>query len=177
MPDIADSTQRFVLLLLACVACGAAHAQDLDAALRHCTTIASAPDRLACFDALARDTLNAGAAFDTVVPTTPPSIATHTTAPTAPAPAVAPLNDFGLEHRATTHPSGETLSATLAAVHRGGYGELRVTLDNGQVWEQVGTDRYQLKVGEQILIERGRFNSFFLRKQSSDRKVRFIRLK
>ncbi len=163
--------------MLACVACGPAHAEDLGPALRHCTTIASEPDRLACFDALARDTLNTGTAIDAVVPATPPPIATQTTAPAAPAPVVAPPNDFGLEHRATTHPSGEELSATLAAVQRGGYGELRVTLDNGQVWEQVGTDRYQLEVGEQIRIERGRFHSFFLRKRSSDRKVRFTRLK
>jgi hypothetical protein len=43
------------------------------------------------------------------------------------------------------------------------------------VWAQQGSERYQLDKGEQIVIERGTFNSFFLRKQSSSRKVRFTR--
>ncbi len=160
VPDIADSTKRLVLLLLACGTCIEAQAQDLQAALRTCVAIESERDRLDCFDALARGT------SDAVPVTRSPE----------PSPDVAPTNDFGIEHRASSHPSGETLSATLAVVESGGYGQLRVTLDNGQVWEQVGSDRYQLKVGDQVVIERGRFNSFFLRKQSSDKKVRFTRL-
>ncbi len=201
MPDIADSTKGLLLLVLACVACIEARAQDLAAALRTCSAIASEHDRLACFDTLARDALNPGRvapstgvtpdgpATSAPAPPSAPAAAAAPAAPTQPAPPIATqptprpepppvvsTADFGLEHRTSTHPSGETLSATLALVESGGYGQLRVTLDNGQVWEQVGTDRYQLKVGDAVVIERGRFNSFFLRKQSSDRKVRFTRL-
>jgi hypothetical protein len=202
VPDIANSTKGLVLLMLTCVACIEARAQDLGAALRTCSAIESERDRLDCFDALARDALHAGrvappsslppagpaasvpappsapaAAGAAAAPTAPPAppIATQPTPRPEPPPVVSTA-DFGLEHRTSIHPSGETLSATLALVESSGYGQLRVTLDNGQVWEQVGSDRYQLKVGDAVIIERGRFNSFFLRKQSSDRKVRFTRL-
>lgn len=177
--------------MLACVTGIEAGAQDLAAALRVCSAIESAAERLACFDALARDTHNAAPVAASPAPVVPtaapappvptvsttqtPSVATQPPPAPAPPPVVSTA-DFGIEHRTSTHPAGETLSATLAVVEDGGYGQLRVTLDNGQIWEQVGSDRYQLKVGDQVVIERGRFNSFFLRKHASDRKVRFTRL-
>ena len=200
VPDIADSTKasRAVDPRLRHVHRGPGPGSR--SCVAHVQRDRSEHDRLDCFDTLARDTLNAGrvapspgvtpAGPATSVPAAPSAPAAAPAAATAqPAPPIAAqptprpepppvvsTADFGLEHRTSTHPSGETLSATLALVESGGYGQLRVTLDNGQVWEQVGSDRYQLKVGDAVVIERGRFNSFFLRKQSSDRKVRFTRL-
>ena len=47
--------------------------------------------------------------------------------------------------------------ATLA------HGELLLTLDNGQMWQQKTADRaLRVKVGDQVTIKRGSLNSFLL---------------
>jgi hypothetical protein len=172
---------------------------DLERSLRECLAVDTAAERLACFEGLARSLPDARSlsaeptvavdssgvaeeplpANDEAAASLPvePADVTPSAQTEAPSPgSQAEQADFGREHKATVKRSGERMTATLVAVERAGYGQLRVTLDNGQVWEQVGTDRYTLASGERVVIERGTFNSFFLRRESSSRKVRFTRL-
>ena len=100
---------------------------------------------------------------------------------TAPAPEKAPeagsASDFGREHWESSRQTPDSIRASVASVERGGYGKLVVTLDNGQVWQQKGSEKFQLREGEAVVIERGALNSFFLSKADGTRRLRVSRLR
>lgn len=57
----------------------------------------------------------------------------------------------------------------------GVYQCLIITLDNGQQWRQVGSDRLRLTNNDTVVIERGMFNSFLLKKAGQNRSIRVKR--
>jgi len=77
----------------------------------------------------------------------------------APAPEPQPKDQagFGFDPRA------ENISATVTKIRKRPYGELRIWLDNGQVWEQDHLDRrFKLRVGEIITVKKGAFSGYRL---------------
>jgi len=171
-------------LIVAATFAYSAHAApgQLEASLLRCMSIAGQSERLACFESVTRGlggelpgapAVEPAAGVRIPVPVAAPPDPVAPAAVEAPAAATA---DFGQEHKPSERHLLESMTARVESVKRSGYGQLRVALDNGQVWGQVGTERYQLQVDDTVVIERASFNSFFLRKQGSTRKVRFTRL-
>jgi len=164
-----------------------AGASGLEESIRQCRTLESAQARLECYDAVELAPRPADAAASgSVAPATVPSSATAGAAPTtatatAPASATAPepgeASDFGREHWEASRETPDSIRASVAAVARGGYGKLVITLDNGQVWQQRGSEKFQLSEGDAVVIERGALNSFFLSKADGTRKLRVSRLR
>jgi hypothetical protein len=166
-----------LLILFSLLVFGAAFADTLSDRFRVCGPIPDPTLRLRCFDVLYDEIERAKGAVEPSTAAAPPQTAHSITTPEPVREPEVTDSDFGREHHAAVQRSGDRLEATLANVEHAGYGQLRVTLDNGQVWEQIGTERYVLADGDRVVIERGTFNSFFLRKASSSRKVRFTRLR
>jgi hypothetical protein len=171
--------QRLAIGLIAGSAV-AAEPDNLAQSLQACLVVSDATQRLACFEAVAR---SASATPSPSVTKSEPALNAKPTppieTPIAEPAYQPPANseaEFGREQEAAAKRAGERLISTLTAVDRSAYDQLRVTLANGQSWEQVGTDTYQLAVGDQIVIERGALHSFFLHKESANRKVRFRRI-
>jgi DMSO/TMAO reductase YedYZ molybdopterin-dependent catalytic subunit len=93
----------------------------------------------------------------------------------ATAPVTTKAKEFGLEHKKITENSEETISSTIANVKKAPYGELIITLENNQQWRQIGSDSLRLAEGDTVIISRGVFNSFLLKKADQNRSIRVKR--
>ncbi|MGX9459859.1 hypothetical protein ACWXWU_01270 [Shewanella sp. A14] len=136
-------------------------------------------ERLACYDQLAANakpstivTTNEPLAVPTNVPTQVPTSVTPTPVVTA---QVDKVSAFGLTKK--TEKQIEKLYFEVSKVKKGPYGELVITLNNGQVWKQSNPDNYRLKKGQRIFIQAGALSSFFLGSDDRNATTRVKRLK
>jgi len=87
--------------------------------------------------------------------------------------------DFGLEHKEAPkdkdNDNDDEIIATVKSVDEAPYGELIITLKNGQQWRQIGSDSMRISSNDNIVISRGMFNSFLLRKEGLNRSIRVKR--
>ncbi|WP_105253514.1 hypothetical protein [Pseudoalteromonas sp. T1lg75] len=85
--------------------------------------------------------------------------------------------EFGLEHKQKDDNDGnpDELVAKVSKVKEAPYGELIITLDNGQRWRQIGTDSFRISKNDTVVISRAMFNSFLLKKQGSNKSIRVKR--
>lgn len=150
---------RLVAMMLAAALASAAEAAD-DSALRACRAEPDDARRLACYD---RE-------IDRATPGPAPARAEP---PAAPPPAAASAEDqFGREAelvreekervRAAAREIGE-ITALVTEIQRRSDGLMLITLDNGQVWKQVGLDSlFRLKVGDPVRIESASLGSYMM---------------
>jgi hypothetical protein len=118
---------------------------------RRCTQVKDSLERLVCFDK----------AFAAVAAPAAPMAAA------APTPAPAPMATPTLGDEQVKRPEGKPdetpreVDATVAAV-KGLPGDLaRITLDNGQVWEQQqASARFDVRVGDAVRIKKGALGSY-----------------
>jgi hypothetical protein len=156
--------------LVCALASAISSAQSLEK-LSACTSVSDERARLKCYDdEMVRLGLKQPASTARA-----PATASASTAPAA-AKKPAVSEDFGLEGQALRKkktaeaaPDGApaTLSARVKAVSERALGELRIELDNGQVW--IETDKHMgapLAAGESITVKPGRMGSYFLTRQS-----------
>ena len=84
------------------------------------------------------------------------------------------IEDFGQPAaRLSQNERGDVLHDTISALE-GQNGMWRVTLSSGQIWEQQYPKTYNLRVGDEVTIERGGFGNGF--RMSADRLSGFIRV-
>ncbi len=128
----------------------AAQGEAVSPALGKCVAERDDARRLACFDA---------------------EMARLASRPPAPPPPT-PEEKFGargnvarkIEQREQPQePRLEKLEGTVSAIATRAGGGLVVTLDNGQVWQQLATgEGFRLKVGDQVTLKPGVLGSYFL---------------
>jgi hypothetical protein len=180
----AMQTSLAVLLLPA----GAVLAADstLDAA-RRCTQVADSLQRLVCFDrAFAAPAAATAAPAPVVAPVAPAVAAAPVVLPPPPASPISPpapaLGDESLrrkvQERADAAPT--TLTASVSAMKELRPGVSRLTLDNGQVWEQTEAESlFNVKVGDSVRIDKGKLGGYQMARASNGRSgwVRVTRVK
>jgi hypothetical protein len=69
------------------------------------------------------------------------------------------------------------LKAKVVKIQKAPYGELIITVENGQVWRQTDSTRFRLSKDEMVIIERGVLGSFFIGKENSNQRIRAKRVK
>jgi hypothetical protein len=69
------------------------------------------------------------------------------------------------------------LKVKVIKIQKAPYGELIITVENGQVWRQTDGMRFKLSTDEMIIIERGALGSFFIGKENTNRRIRAKRVK
>jgi hypothetical protein len=170
--------QHFLLATLALAALPVgwsshASAEELPASVLACRAEKDDARRLSCFD---RETarFSREAADDRSEPPArsaePAPRAPAASAPVAAAPS--PEAAFGFaggvapDKRERTRETANALTqmqATVTGISRRGFGELVVTLDNGQVWAELAADPdFDLEVGNQVTIKRASLGSFLM---------------
>ena len=145
-----------------------------EAAMRDCLGKPD-PARLACFDAAAA-MLTPVAAPTPVEAALPPAPAPAPVAAAPEAPS-APAADFGLPER---RDAPEAVTADVASVELGRYGKATITLADGQVWRQIGSDsttlsRGQARRAERVTIKRAALGSYRMTVEPGGRTVRVRR--
>jgi len=169
--------QLLSLLVLISAPTFAAQTQFNTQALQACSFIENDFNRLLCYD-------NTIAGKSLVKPSVTKMLTPPTTnnvpqaAVTAPMQATEKADDFGLEHKKEEQVEKETeIKAMVTSVDEAAYGELIISLDNGQQWRQIGSDSMRLKEDDTIVISRGAFSSFLLKKEGKNRSIRVKRTK
>lgn len=180
-----NRAQRVSWILVGMCAWGSAIAAEaLPPTLRACMSESDDARRLACFDResarLAQDSAPTARKSDPPAPapaaaTVPAATATTAaaSAPAASAPAQSPQDKFGYrgniaraeidKQSEEARRQAEELTATVTELSTLVHGELLLTLDNGQVWQQKRGDRgMRIKVGDEVTIRRATLGSFLL---------------
>ncbi len=200
-----NRSQLFSWGLAGVLACGCAvAAETLPPTLRACMSESDASKRLACFDResarLANESVPTARQAEKSPPPAPapapaaakaaPAAAAATAASAASASEKAPEEKFGYrgniaraeidKKEEEERRAAEQLTATITELSTMAHGELVLTLDNGQVWQQKPGDRaMRIKVGDQVTIKRGSLNSFLLTSEAKGAKgsMRVTRVK
>ena len=177
--------------------CGyAVAAETLPPTLRACMSESDSARRLACFDR------ESARLVETSAPVArradPPAAASASAAPVAaaapatvaatPAPAAQSSQDkFGYrgniaraeldKQQAQEKTDFQQMTAKIAELETMPHGELRITLDNGQVWQQKGGDRgLRVRVGDEVTIKRASLGSFLLNSSGAKGVMRVSRV-
>jgi len=183
---------KWFTLLLATIALYS-QANTTSAQLALCTKIVQADARLKCFDAL-MSTKSASATQSEkqlssvdqpiaptgiAVPSTPSAPTKIKQAPVADTQLVKnPIAEFGAQQLAHNPVKKlEQIHLTVKTASKNHFGKWRITFENGQIWQQIENEYARFKTGDEIIIKRGTFNSFYLFRQNSNRKLSVKRIK
>jgi hypothetical protein len=68
------------------------------------------------------------------------------------------------------------ISGRVVAATEDPYGRITVKLDNSQKWKQVRADRFDVDVGDEVVVRKAMLNSFALQLKSGGRKTKVRRV-
>lgn len=178
-------------LALTLMITGTSQAQTLAEALQGCRDEVDNLARLTCFDKLAKQPIEQNeihsAAKATAQELPPP-------APEIPEiPEIAEvkvrnhqakannsnkkIDQYGLDNRPAENSKLNKVIAIITDISPDRYGKLIISLDNHHVWKQTDGDSFRLNAGEQVYVEDGALGSFFLSKDSVNKRIRVKRIK
>ncbi|MET0279843.1 MAG: hypothetical protein ABW278_01790 [Steroidobacteraceae bacterium] len=153
----------------------AASAEPSVDAVRRCAQVKDSLERLVCYDRAAAG--SAGAEAAPAASPVAPAPAPLVRATPAPAPQAAPVQrEFGdetvkrseKERASTSGPS--SLTAVVSELKEYRRNVYMLTLDNGQVWQQMDMDSlFQVKAGDTIQIEKGKLGGYRMARTSGGR--------
>lgn len=176
---------------IACAAAGmwlaafSAQAVDWQAEWQLCSSVKNDQQRLACFDGIAQRYQSVLQGTTTAEPSAsaaPVVAATATVPAPAPTPVAAPQpasaeQSFGMEQKIAQQQSAELdeITAEVTKVSKDAYGKLTLTLANQQRWK-LQDKGLRITTGDEVVISRGTFGSFYLNKVGQSRNARAKRL-
>ncbi len=175
-------------------------AQDIVSQLQACRAQTDNAVRLACYDKLAvkyaeeniKNDLHVTKVITPNSNAATPPVTTPTKSPTTPPVSVStekrpPADDyasrddqvkrFGLSKVIEPQEKIEKITSVITSVQKNPYGKLIITLETGQVWRQTNSTSLRLKPGQEVYVEEGALGSYFLGKESSNKRIRVKRSK
>jgi len=174
------------LISLICIFSTQAQAGNLQVSLKACAQKSDSLKRLVCYDELATSIdlshvdvskdvssvskkTEAVAASQQIVDST----TVNSTVPSEKA-----VQTFGAERAYAKKEQVEEVRFTVKSVTKNARGKLKITFENGQVWQQKDSDSYtKFSQGDLAVIKRGVFDSFYMKKENSNRTIRVKRIK
>jgi hypothetical protein len=169
--------KKQLLPILALLSIPTVHANEVNLqALQACTFIENDFNRLLCYDnTMAGKSLTKPETTKTLTP--PASSVTATADVVVASKQIVKVKneDFGLENKELVKENDNEITAVVTNVKEAPYGELIISLNNGQQWRQIGSDSLRIDQDDTVIIERGMFNSFLLKKAGQNRSIRVKR--
>ncbi|MGO2074218.1 hypothetical protein ACT3S9_00755 [Pseudoalteromonas sp. AOP31-A2-14] len=153
-----------------------AHAEEVNLqALHACAFVENDTNRLLCYDnTMAGKSLSRKDA--TMVPVSASSNKPEAANAAVASSPEAKNKNFGLEHKEVAKDNDDEIKVIVKSVDEAPYGELIITLENGQQWRQIGSDNIRISSSDKVIISRGMFNSFLLKKEGQNRSIRVKRI-
>ncbi|NVK24115.1 MAG: hypothetical protein HWE10_04240 [Gammaproteobacteria bacterium] len=128
--------------------------------LTQCRNIQNDNDRLACYDKIP---------LTTVATNLPEKSADKKTNQP-----ISASDKFGLKQ--PVEEQLESIFAKVTKLKKVGYGSFIIHMDNEQIWRQIDSARFRLKVGDEVEIKSASLGSFLLKKAGSNKTIRVKRL-
>lgn len=161
-----------------------AGAAELPQELIDCRALASAVERLDCYDQLVdANAASTGreAQSGAAQQGQPASVAPAAAAPAADLSQEALFGKDPVEVRQTVQKATGTseidqIKALVSSVRSSATGKAIITLDNGQVWAQTDTAKHRLADYDLVIIRRASMGSFMLNKVGSKKSIRVRRI-
>ena len=147
-----------------------------DEALTECRQIEEVAERVVCYDKFV-DSHFPTDSSDRVEITAPPEITKSNAVPDAQS--LFGTNDAEAKRLVETSLAIEQISeieAIVTDVRRSSNKKLTMTLDNGQIWRQLDSQRLPLKSGEAVIVHKASLSSYLMEKQSGSRSIRVKRV-
>ncbi len=86
-------------------------------------------------------------------------------------------NEFGLEKsKQAAAKKLDEIRSTVTILSKNTQGQRTFTLSNGQVWKQKNSERFTAKKGDEVVIIRGIFDSFRMKKAGTNRQIQVKRI-
>mgnify|MGYP000008779414 CR=1 FL=1 len=148
-------------------------AADVASELAVCAQTKDSLARLVCYDKLAERSAGNKAQLEN-------KQKVKDVAPVAAKKALSKEESFGGKHLKKKESSEvlKELEAKVKTLTKTLRGALKLTLENGQVWQQVDTNvAPKISAGDSIVVRRGALSSFYLKKADSNRTIRVKRIK
>lgn len=142
---------------------------DLTRGMSNCIKISEDDVRLTCFDQLAQTSLTSLNLAQVIVQ---PAVKVKSLEEKT-------INDFAKDDlKKTPEARGpNSIVATILNVNQLIRGQWVIDLENGQKWQQQGSGKLALKVGDTIRLKKGSMGAVYLFKNGSHRNIRVKRLK
>ncbi|WP_199610284.1 hypothetical protein [Flocculibacter collagenilyticus] len=152
---------------------------SLSKALTQCADISNSLKRLVCYDQLASKVNNFS--DQPLTAPTPVAASNHTQsakqANSVKKPVASAEDDFGREHKTAIENAQKKMTSIVDKVTETLRGKLIITLANGQVWQQADSTTLRIKAGQQVVLERGILNSFFISRPTASKRMKVKRIK
>jgi len=170
------------LVSLVCVLSTQVQAGDLQSSLQACAQQSDSLKRLVCFDKLAQSASvsrsEVSAASKSAEPMAAPQPVTSVASATSSVAAPKAEQTFGAERVYAKKEQVEEVRFTVKSVTKNARGKLKITFENGQTWQQKDSGAFtKFSPGEIAVIKRGVFDSFYMKKEDSNRTIRVKRIK
>ena len=86
-------------------------------------------------------------------------------------------NEFGLEKsKQVAAKKLDEIRSTVVKITKNPRGQRTFTLSNDQIWKQKGSDSFTAKKGDEVVIRRGIFDSFRMKKAGTNRQIQVKRI-
>lgn len=145
-----------------------------------CMSVDNDIARLLCYDALFGRVQ--ASPQEAVVPVPPPVAMLPKTVPDntpKAAPQPAPIEeDFGAEQLSKKEDKAELreIQETVSSVSENSRGLRTFILANGQHWRETESSRLRIKAGQEVVVKKGAFSAYYMKKPDSGRTVRVQRI-
>ena len=171
----------FLALAIAGALSAPVKAADFVESFKQCAAEQDSLKRLLCFDNLAK-VVNYDQQAPIALPSAPVAATPAASTAVAVAPKVTkPMSDeekFGAERKISQQEEKiSQVSYTIKSLEKTLRKKWRFTFENGQQWEQVDSSAGTFKKGEQVVIKRGLFDAFYLKRPDANRTIKVKRIK
>lgn len=180
--------KKMAVLLSSCVLSVPVFSAEISTELQQCAQVTDNFARLTCFDKLAiKHSGKTVAPAKAAAMPKPPKSAEIVAPVSKPKPTVKQattskeVDEFAKAHlEKTAEEKAEEIteiSAKIAKLDKTARGNWKITLDNGQQWQQKDSYKLSLKVGQDVVLSTGALSAIYLKKAGSNKRIRVRRLK
>lgn len=175
------------VLLSSCVLSVPVFSAEISTELQQCAQVTDNFARLTCFDKLAiKHSGKTVAPAKAAVPK-PPKSAEIVAPVSKPKPTVKQattskeVDEFAKSHLGKSEQEKAEeiteISAQITELSKTAHGYWKITLDNGQQWQQKDSYSFSLKVKQDVVLSKGALGAIYLKKAGSNKRIRVRRLK
>lgn len=156
---------------------GQAQATNIQESIATCAVEKDSLKRLLCYDEVAKKVAT-GSMKVTAPVIAAPAAKSTTSAPKKSSEVFDAEESFGAERKYVEEEQVNELKFVIKSITKGPRGKIKATFENGQVWQQKDSDKYaNFSTGDKVIIKRGVFDAFYMRKIDSNRTIRVKRIK